>query len=268
MTAPVANAAFAPSPRAGPAHGGFEGRLEIAGGRLATACAALDREFALGGAPRRFPSLALAFTSHRGELLPLWRGLHRRPDRASYWDVMTGPGRIWSEPGDGGRSRAAFPFQLSNQGENDSHHGVACLLFDAEGVSGLVLQVTVETRPYDLPAGFDLWGRLAVSFTPGPCPGAAAARRARERCGDPPMRPLEELRAAVGDRLLDALATGAGSDSGIVAGLAFDSAVYAGPVATRHGPFPYPRAMRFGLWSATKAAFATTALLQQWLRHP
>ncbi len=287
MAAPVGNAAFAPSPRAGPAHGSFEGRLEIAGGRLASACAALDQEFALGGAPRRFPSLALAFTSHRGELLPLWRGLHRRPDRASYWDVMVGPGRIWSEPGDGARSRAAFPFQLSNQGENDSHHGVACLLFDGEGVSGLVLQVTVETRPYDLPAGFDLWGRLAVSFTPGPGPGAshdaargravafhgaargravafydAARGRAAERRGAPPIRPLDELRPAVGDRLLDALATGTGSDSEIVAGLACDGAIYASAVATRHGPFPYPRAMRFGLWSATKAAFATTALLR------
>lgn len=264
MTAPVANHAFAPSPRARPADGGFEGLLEIAGGRLATACAALDGDFAMGGSPRRFPSLALAFTSCEGELLPLWRGLHRRPDRASYWDVMAGPGRIWSEPGDGARNRAAFPFQLSNERENDSHHGVASFLFDGGGVSGLAMQVTTETRPDHLPGGFDLWGRLEASFVPGPRAGAAAARRARaaERRAEHPLRPLEALRAAVGDGPIDALAEGAGSDTQIVCGLVFDGTIYATAAATRHGPFPYPRAMRFGLWSATKAAFATTALLR------
>lgn len=152
MAAPVANHAFAPSPRARPAGGGFEGLLEVAGGRLATACAALDGDFAMGGSPRRFPSLALAFTSCEGELLPLWRGLHRRPDRASYWDVMAGPGRIWSEPGDGARNRAAFPFQLSNERENDSHHGVTHVFDAMHGHAQAVGDIKQDAEAQHAPA--------------------------------------------------------------------------------------------------------------------
>ncbi len=53
-----------------------------------------------------------------------------------------------------------------------------------------------------------------------------------------------------------------GAITEIVSGLVIDDVIYATPVRTQHDDYPYPRAMRFGMWSATKAAFGTTALLR------
>ena len=260
--APLPNEAFAPPPGARPAPP-FEGVLRIAGGTLAASDPAMLGDFAMGGRPERFPAVEVAFASDGGELLPLERGLVRRPDPESYWDLTVGPGRLWSEPGDG-RSRAAFPFQLSNERENDSHHGLARFRYDAGGADGLEVQIVTETEPDHLPEGVDLWGRLEASVAPGEPPGAAARRadRRAERAREHPIRPIRDLEDRVGAEAIDALADGAGSDTEIVSGLVVDGAIYATGVRARHGAYPYPRAMRFGLWSATKAAFGATALMR------
>ena len=261
--APFPNDAFAPPPGAGPARRPFEGVLRIAGGTLAASDAAVFGHFAMDGRPERFPAVALAFTSDGDELLPLERGLVRRPDPESYWDLMVGPGRIWSEPGDDS-GHAAFPFQLSNERENDSHHGLARFRYDSDGAGGLAVQVVTETEPDHLPERLDLWGRLETAAVPGEPEGAGACRAERkaERAGEHPIRPIRDLADRVGVDLVEALYHGAGSDTEIVSGLVVDGAIYATGVHTRHGAYPYPRAMRFGLWSATKAAFGTTALLR------
>ncbi len=38
----------------------------------------------------------------------------------SYWQIIAQPGKIWSEPGDSGWSRASFPFALINSFENEN----------------------------------------------------------------------------------------------------------------------------------------------------
>ena len=263
-TGPVDNAAFLPANDAGPARHAFHGVLQLAGGNLASAEPRLSQAFILPGSPLRFPAVDLAFTSSDGALIPLQRTLHRKSDPRSYWDIMVGPGQIWSEPGDQGRSRAAFPFQLSNEHENDSHHGLACFLFDETGVSSVIVQKVTETEPDHLPEQFDLWGRLTAEFTrtePAtvtPALGVHTSEQSRQL----PVQPIEALADQVGDSLIKALYEGTGSDTEIVSGLVHDGVIYATPVRTRHGDFPYPRAMRFGMWSATKAAFGTTALLR------
>ncbi|MBT5434625.1 MAG: hypothetical protein P8Q36_07945 [Alphaproteobacteria bacterium] len=264
LAAPTDNAAFLPADDAGAAHLAFEGVLKIEGVELISSDPRLLGDFVLAGRPERFPSVALAFTSLDNELVPLHRGLHRKPDPQSYWDIMVGTGQIWSEPGDGGKNRAVFPFQLSNEHENDSHHGLASFLYDEAGISQLVVQKVTETEPDHLPEGFDLWGRLVASRKGSDQGGAASAREARTRERDAalPIRSIEELRGAVGDALIDAVFEGTGSDTEIASGLVFDGTIYSTDVRARHGTFPYPRSMRFGLWSATKAAFGTTALLR------
>ncbi len=264
LRGPVPNTAFEPAGDNAQAHHNLHGLLRLTGTMLESNEPRLQGPFVHAGNALRFPTVDLAFTSANGELLPLHRGLHRKPDPESYWDIMIGPGRIWSEAGDQGRSRAAFPFQLSNEHENDSHHGHACFLFDEDGISDVIVQKVTETEPDHLPEGFDLWGRIPARFVSDKALVAGPALHARraEIAGEHPIRPVEDLADTVGSDLIEALYQGTGSDTEIVCGLVMDGTIYATPVRTRHGDFPYPRAMRFGLWSATKAAFGATALLR------
>ena len=81
-----------------------------------------------------FPAVKFRLTSSDDDLIPLDRDLLRNSVGCSYWDVTLSPGKVWSEPGDDGWSRAALPFQLTNTLENDTHHGIAVFLYnDTEG---------------------------------------------------------------------------------------------------------------------------------------
>lgn len=263
VDAPFDNAAFLPGDNAGAAEP-FEGRLHLSGAMLASDNPALDGPFVLDGDPRRFPAVTLAFTSSGDALVPIRAGLHRMPDPESYWDLMVGTGRIWREPGDGNACRGAFPFHLSNAHENDSHHGVATFLWEDGKASDLVVQKITQTQPDHLPDSFGLWGRVPARMEaaiPAHAP-QARARHAADTAEALPIRPIAELAGRVDPALIAALDTGVGADSEIVSGLVCDGTIYATAMRVDHGAAPFPRAMRFGLWSATKAAFATTALLR------
>ena len=53
-----------------------------------------------------FPAVEFRLTSRAGDLIPLDRDLLKNPVGHSYWDVTLSPGKVWSETGDGGWSRA------------------------------------------------------------------------------------------------------------------------------------------------------------------
>ena len=263
MAGPADNDAFTPGLDAGPTVHRFAGTLDLDETMLSTDRDALGEPSELGGDPRLFPAAALGFVTEGDELLPVHRGLHRQAG-GSYWDLMVAPGRVWSEPGDQGMSRAAFAFQLSNERENDSHHGLATFLYDDKMVTPLAVQKITQTRPDHLPPAFDLWGRVPARLTAGAPAGAPAARTDHETNETEAfaIRPIGELAADCGGELIDALSQGAGADSEIVSGLVLGDVIYTTPVKVEHGAAPFPRAMRFGLWSATKAAFGTLALMR------
>ena len=263
LAAPVDNDAFLPVEDAAEA-APFEGVLHLSAAMLSTDDTALAGSFRLGGDPRLFPAVDLAFTSSGDALIPVHPGLHRRRDETSYWDVMAGTGRIWREAADGGAMRGAFPLQLSNEHENESHHLVATFLWRDGTASALAVQKITQTQPDHLPDGFGLWGRVPARLTSGPVDGAAdaRARHAADAADALPIRPIAELEGRVDGGLIAALGKGYGADSEIVSGLVVDGVIYATAMQVDHGAAPFPRAMRFGLWSATKAAFATTALLR------
>ena len=252
--APLPNREFAPPCDRLPARWPFDGVLAIEGGELAASDDRVQGHAALGGRPDRFPRVDLGFVTDGETLVPVHCGLHRKPDPESYWDIMAGEGCIWSTQGGDGPDRACFPFQLSCERENDSHHGLARFSWDGRRVTDLVVQVVTETLPDHLPERLDLWGGLEAAFRG---PARPAGRH------DPwLLHGIEELEDRVPRHLMEALLKDPFRESEIVSGLAMDGRIYTTGIRTRHGPWPFPYAMRFGIWSATKAAFGTTALMR------
>ena len=66
----------------------------------------------------------------------------------SYWDIIVQPGRVWSEPQDGGWSRAGFPFALVNSLEGETHNGLATFLYKDGRVSNPRFQIVQQTAPF------------------------------------------------------------------------------------------------------------------------
>ncbi|HEX2524900.1 MAG TPA: hypothetical protein VHL31_01175, partial [Geminicoccus sp.] len=122
----------------------------------------------LGKDPKIFPSVALSFFTEGSDLVPLTQDVIRAGSTAqgrSYWDIIVQPGRVWSEPGDDGWSRASFPFALMHSLEGETHNGVATFLYKGSEVTGLQFQVIQQTSPYYIEDYFTAWGRAPASFT-------------------------------------------------------------------------------------------------------
>ena len=131
----VPNVYFMPVGESGDAHHHFSGRLTVDGG-----------EGFFGGG--RFPSVSVDFFSVDGYLVPKQRDLIFEP--SSTFDIIFSPGRIWSEPGEKGWSRASFPFVLAGRTFNESHNGLATFLYNDTQVSQLRVQIVQEaaSRPF------------------------------------------------------------------------------------------------------------------------
>ena len=76
--------------------------------------------------------------------------------------MIAGPGRVWFDGADGGRSRAALPFALCHPLENDTHNGVLTFTFDGHDVRDVRFQIVQFTSPYFVP------GPALVGGTPRP----------------------------------------------------------------------------------------------------
>jgi len=211
-----------------------------------------------------FPASTLRLIRHGDYLVPLDRDLLRDPGGNGYWDVSLSPGRVWSEPADGAWSRAALPFQLSNIFENDTHHGIATFLFGDSGVSAIFFQIVSETKTFLCPENLQAWGWLNTLATPVDTAAANAAisHLDNEVADQWPLKPLADLQSDETSQYLDDIDNGFGSESTMISGLVIDDEIYASPASSSQGDYPYPRALKFGIWSATKTAFCSIACLR------
>ncbi|HEU4367126.1 MAG TPA: serine hydrolase domain-containing protein [Methylomirabilota bacterium] len=243
---PVHNDYFMPLGAWGPARHTLRGALTVAAASMSGSsrgCPSL---------PTPVPAFTVAFFTAGEHLVPVIR------DIVPAGRLIVSPGRVWSEPGDGGMSRASFPFVLVNQVHNGAHNGLATFLFDDTRVSALRLQIVQETSAW---SKFDFWGHLPMTYTPGPIASEPALRAefAEELRARTPMRPWSTLPAS------PALATFDGdAEPGDISanGLVLDGTLYVRGCNTRHGPFPYCREMRHGVFSVTKSLGAAVALLR------
>jgi hypothetical protein len=181
--------------------------------------------------------------------------------------IVLSPGRVWSEPGDQGMSRASLPFVVLNPLFNHAYNGVATFLFDDTRVSGFHVQQGQETAPDDDLT--DVWGTLPMRYTAGPVVDEPALRarfdeEVRRRV---PTRPWADLPAAVRSAPLGGVDGEAAPDTVSASGLVVDGVLHVRGCNTRHGPFPYCGQMRHGVFSVTKSLAGAVALLRLAQKH-
>jgi len=249
----VHNDYFMPIGNTAPARHTLRGTLTIHAAKLSRAhagCAGLDV---------RTAGFTAAFFTQGEYLVPAVRTIIRPPGSAA--GVILSPGRIWSEPGDRGMSRASFPYVVVDEIHNGTRNGLATFLFDDTRVSNLRVQISQETWEWSRD---DFWGQAPMTYAPGLVADEARLRAEfdAERRLETPIRPWSALPAATRSPWFDAFDGDAAPDDISANGLVVDGVLYVKTCRTRTGPYPYCRHMRHGAFSVTKTLGAAVALLR------
>jgi hypothetical protein len=247
-TGPVHTAYFLPVGPAAPALHALQGTLAVHAPTLFRA------RHGCAGIAEPLLGFSVAFFTQGAHLVPVVR------DLVPLSTIILSPGRVWSEPGDGGLSRASFPFVLTDPYTNATHTGLATFLYDDTRVSALRFQVVQETAPW---AKYDGWGQTPLTYTPGLLANDAAVRAqfAAELQQQTPIRPWSALPVA-GSPWLEGFDGDAAPEDVSGSGLIIDGVLYLRGCETRWGPYPYCRHMRHGVFSVTKSLGAAVALLR------
>jgi CubicO group peptidase (beta-lactamase class C family) len=216
-----------------------------------------------GKTTQLFPGVTLEFFSDGAHLVPVVRDLIQPRHSRSFWQIQVEPGRVWSEPGDHGMSRASFPFMLTGDVEGDAYNGIATFLYDGRKVSHLRYQVVQQSTPYFIQTWFVAAGHVPVRYHPADVKGRAgrAAEFRQELAARVPMRDWSELEAAHDPRWFADFDSSIDAARVTTSGLIIDGIVYVKPSRTPYGDYPYPAEMRHGVWSVTKSMLALVTML-------
>jgi len=246
------NSLYLPQPGATAASHSFSGTLSVDAVRMS----ASGREPAGRYA---FPSFSVQFVTLGDVLLPLEREIIRGGG-SNDWNIILSPGRVWSEPNDGGMSRASFPFTLVTDEWNEAHNGVATFLYDDVSATHLRLQVTQETAPWNR---LDFWAVTSTRYTPEVVP--IDDQRIRdfedERARRVATKPWPELAVDFPGVEMAEFTRNIEQPDISSTGVLIDDVLYYQASITRHGAYPYPLEMRHGAFSVTKSAGAALTLL-------
>lgn len=247
---PVHNAYFMPVGQAAPALHSFKGIVTVQASTM------LRARHGCAGLAETLPGFTVAFFTHGEHLVPVGRDI-LEPSR-----IILSPGRVWSEPGDGGMSRASFPFVVVPEYyTSETHHGLATFLYDDTRVSALRVQIIQENVAQKQ---YDGWAQAPMTYTPGPLPHEAALRAqfAAELQHQTPIRPWSALPVAAGAPGVEGFDGDTAPANLKASGLIVDGVIYLRGCETRYGPYPYCRQMRHGVYSVTKSLGAAVALLR------
>ena len=263
----ISNRAFTPSEDAGAAHEAFVGSLHVLEAEMQTSPSELKSQHVLGKITTVFPGVDLYFFTVNGDLVPITQDVIRSGSinrGRSFWDLIVQPGRVWSEPGDGTWSRAAFPFALVNSLEGETHNGVATFAYQGGQVSNLRFQVVQQTSPYLVTDYFTASGIASASWRRAAIPHLELlSEEYRQSLADEvPIGSWAELAAQAGSESLAGFDESLPSHDGVLAGLDYHGRFYLKYCSSAAGELPWCDRARFGVWSATKALANETALLR------
>lgn len=249
----VDNRYYLPEPIAAGARHGFMGTLDVTATRMSESGPEESGR-------TDFPALSAQFITVGDILLPLDRDvIHGGTSNA--WDIILSPGKLWSEPGDQGMSRASFPFTLVSNKWNHAHNGVATFLFDASRVSKLHFQVMQETAIWNK---VDFWGIAEASYAPDTIADAAqmASEFQDELDARVAVRSWSQLTVDYPGAALSLFARDISPGDISASGILVDDVLYFNAANTRRGAYPYPLEMRHGVYSVTKSAQAALTMLR------
>ncbi|MBW2543772.1 MAG: hypothetical protein JRF15_16960 [Deltaproteobacteria bacterium] len=261
--APVANHFFMPQDGAAKALHRLSGAIRIPQHAMRTIPEKIEPAELAGKRTQLFPDIELHVVSHGEYLVPVERDILLARDGDSFWQIQVSPGRVWSEAGDRGMSRASFPFFLTSIIENETYNGVATFLYDDEKISPLRYQIVQQLSPFMLKTWFVAAGQPAVSYRPGPIDDKELIADFEAELKDRLVwRDWSELEAKYGKQLFADFDSGIEPRLVVTSGLVIDGEVYVRSMDTPYGPYPYPREMRHGVWSVTKTAAGFVTLLR------
>jgi hypothetical protein len=152
-SSPVGDNAFALPANAAMPKEEFEGRLELvhpeSSGGFAKVFDYLNLTGDADSPWKHLPTFSFEFVQNGSYLIPARQGLIFTGDPS--WNYIIGPGRVWSENGDSGYTRASFPFALVERSQNCVHNGEMMFLFSntkPARISKVRYQITQETCFY------------------------------------------------------------------------------------------------------------------------
>jgi hypothetical protein len=251
---PVHNAYFMPMGQVAPARHAFRGTVTVAFSHMFRArhgCTAMGATM---------PGFTVAFFTQGEHLVPVVWDILEPPGTRMHGALSLSPGRVWSEPGDGGLSRASLPFVLLDG--LVTRNGLATFLYDDNRVSAWRFQIVQENLPgVDK---YDGWGQAEMSYTPGPI-ADEEVRRAQFAAAlqqQTPIRPWADLTASVGAPELEHFDGDTVPADLRASGMIVDGVLYLRGCETRTGPYPYCRQMRHSVYSVTKSLGAAVTLLR------
>ena len=256
---PVDEAALTLPTNAAPPIHNFEGRLELHGEDAVGAMTVLRGDSEQEPEVPHLPEFDFEFVQSEGYLIPVQRGLIITDH--PYWNYILEPGRVWSENGDQGYSRASFPFALVWKGANPTLNGTMTFLFNDGGISQVWYQITQETF---VNFSADLWGLLEVGFHPGPVRDAAKIKSdfAHELASRFPTKPIEQLAEDYPNADFTAFGRGISPKNMTWYGFVINGINYMSGCPTRYGEYPYCEYMRAPSYSTAKSAFVSVALMR------
>ena len=212
-----------------------------------------------GPDPRlQWPDLVVDLVSDGDRVIPVQRGPIPSPNPE--WNWVIEPGRIWTDPADGGATRLLLPVALEERNANCLHTGRLLVLVGPGGaVSRAAVQLDAETCAYHQ---FDAWSLVPAAFSARAIAGADAviARDRAERAGRPAVRSLAVLADDHPGADPIALARAAGPSA--VFGVFDGEHHYASGCPTRVGDDPFCAERPLPSYSTAKSLVAAQALFR------
>ena len=264
LAGPLDNGLFLPSADAADALDMFAATIAIPETSMQTSPAVIEPQVIAGLKTQLFPGLSIGFVSHNGYLLPLERDIIVAPGSSSFWQIQFAPGRVWSESGDQGMSRASFPFILTSIIENETYNGIATFLYGEESVSELRYQIVQQTTPYFIQSSLVAWGQFEIGYEQIDVAGTSSIKDQFEiELADRwPVHEWQELARRYGDEALESMNAGVDPVMITASGIVIDGEIFVKTADTPYGPYPYPDEMRHGIWSVTKSAAGLVTMLR------
>jgi hypothetical protein len=208
-----------------------------------------------------FPGLSVGFsTDAEGRLLPDTLDIIRRPIEsrtASFWELIVGPGQTWAvEAGDyAGWNRASFPLSLVQSQGGEAWVGLGAFHYRDGEVSDLYMQVGPVSAGgfifWDADFDATAWAQVPLEVT------AEDHEAAGTGLADVGNAALTDMPGAA-----EALAPFLARENLLALAVLDDGTLYHSDVDTPFGLYPYPEAMRVGVWSVTKSLIPGMAALR------